>query len=780
MIPCDLSAPVLFFPVRHHSPVCSWQLLRAAEEYRPEIILIEGPEDASGLIPVLTGEGTELPAAIYYFYKDKKKLISEEEEDYRCYYPFQYSSPEYNAMKAAEDLSIEARFIDLPYCEILINTEGGKGLRREEGQSYSDDGRLTAGDYYKRLCEKTQVRSFDEFWEKYFEIAGLHMEPREFVRVMNTYCSLVRSGTSQRELEADGTLVREQCMAANIKAAMQQYSRVLVVTGGFHTPGLRELIKQDSIPQVKRHKIPEGCTGCFPAAYSYEAADALHGYSSGMKYPYFCDRVIKRLIKDNTPDGIYRDEALTLLIKTARAAAEQDIPVSVADVEAAHSLMTGLASLRGMRECGMAEAVDAVTSAYIKGEKNVSSAVPLDILRKLATGDGVGRIGDKAHTPPLIADFEKQCALFKLKHDTAVPQELECGLFTGSKGLKLSRFLHRMDFLGTGFCVCEKGPDLHGSTDRSRVREIWKYKRTPAVDAFLIDRTTDGFTIEEACTNIASKQMQTQDRLADAAHTAVDCFLMGISIDGEREQLLRTAASDGDFFSVGEALEHFRTLYELKKLYEYEDSLMLPLLASCFDKLTLILPLMACVPDDRADRLCSVMKQLFALTDTLLTDRRGMFTQSLLELTEQPQKHPAVHGAAMGLLCAIEPDIQKDAETVMRGYLNGTLPVRKQGAEYLKGLFSTARDIVFSQNDFLLMTDELLTSMSKDDFMEILPPLRLAFSYFTPQEIAETAENIARLYSTDSDSLLYGEVIDEELFAFGQKLDREIMKELGR
>ena len=63
---------LLFFPVRHHSPVCSYQLTRVIEKYRPDIILIEGPSDAEELIPVLTHEKTRLPAAVYYFYKDKK------------------------------------------------------------------------------------------------------------------------------------------------------------------------------------------------------------------------------------------------------------------------------------------------------------------------------------------------------------------------------------------------------------------------------------------------------------------------------------------------------------------------------------------------------------------------------------------------------------------------------------------------------------------------------------------------------------------------------------
>ncbi|MBQ2265459.1 MAG: hypothetical protein II341_08665, partial [Oscillospiraceae bacterium] len=64
MIPCDMQQPVLLFPVRHHSPVCSYQLVRTIAAYQPDTILIEGPENANELIPILTSEETVLPAAI--------------------------------------------------------------------------------------------------------------------------------------------------------------------------------------------------------------------------------------------------------------------------------------------------------------------------------------------------------------------------------------------------------------------------------------------------------------------------------------------------------------------------------------------------------------------------------------------------------------------------------------------------------------------------------------------------------------------------------------------
>ena len=37
-----------------------------------------------------------------------------------------YASPEYNALKIAAAMDIEARFIDLPYSEILITTAVNK------------------------------------------------------------------------------------------------------------------------------------------------------------------------------------------------------------------------------------------------------------------------------------------------------------------------------------------------------------------------------------------------------------------------------------------------------------------------------------------------------------------------------------------------------------------------------------------------------------------------------------------------------------------------------
>ena len=103
--------------------------------------------------------------------------------------------------------------------------------------------------------------------------------------------------------------------------------------------------------------------------------------------------------------------------------------------------------------------------------------------------------------------------------------------------------------------------------------------------------------------------------------------------------------------------------------------------------------------------------------------------------------------------------------------------MKKQGAFYLKGLFETARDIALTDKNFIAMTDALLSEMEYEDFMEILPSLRLAYSYFTPFEIQDIAEETASLHGL-KDDLTRQAGIDEALYAFGAELDAEIFRTL--
>ena len=94
-------AEIMLIPVRHHSPACACHIKKIFAQWKPDAVLVEGPDNANALLPVMVHSDTRAPFAIYYAYHDKAKKISEEQQHYKCYYPFLDYSPELTALREA-------------------------------------------------------------------------------------------------------------------------------------------------------------------------------------------------------------------------------------------------------------------------------------------------------------------------------------------------------------------------------------------------------------------------------------------------------------------------------------------------------------------------------------------------------------------------------------------------------------------------------------------------------------------------------------------------------
>ncbi len=781
----DLSRPILYFPIRHHSPACAWHLKKAVAAYEPDCILIEGPENAQEQIRVLAHPETKAPVALYYFYKDSKGLLSEDKEDYRCYYPFLDSSPELVAMREAEALGIPARFIDLPYGEILIGTAEDRGIRAErEKPSYNDDYLLSRSAYLRRLCEKTGLRSFDELWEKYFEIGGLFLETADFIRLVSVQCGLSRQHTPKEELEADGCLLRERYMAQQIAEASGKYKRILVVTGGFHTYGLMELeTLQPAAKPVKLHRLADRDQGVYPIAYSMEAADALNGYASGMQSPGFYQQVWDRLLKKETPEGAYEGAALHQLVSAGRQARKKKEPLSSYDIICALSMAKGLAALRGKQEPGLYELRDAALSSFVKGEYSPSTDLPLRILSELNTGKQVGSLCRDADRPPLILDFEEQCRKFGLKIQAAGQQEVTLELFTKKKHLAMSRFFYQIEYLGTGFARRTRGADLLNRKDKSRIREIWSYRFSGSVLAALVDVSMMGGTVAEASRTRLVRQFQTSQISQEAARLMAQGFLMGFLEEQARMgmHIREVLMEDGDFFSLTKGFSHLRMLYELQELYEVQDSAELEeLIRICFQKIVQMLPSMAQVKDEQLKECMEGCLSLYQITGRPGFVRyRPVLLEAFERLLGQRGITPGLEGTVLGLLYGYESRYEARIRSAAAGYLQGTDEMQMKSAAFLRGLFYTARDFVFVQEHFLEMIDGLLEKLSGEAFMKLLPELRQAFGYFTPLEIDRIAGKAAGLHGVKKQEVLHGRMVLPAEYEYGEALDAWAVKKTG-
>ena len=69
-----------------------------------------------------------------------------------------------------------------------------------------------------------------------------------------------------------------------------------------------------------------------------------------------------------------------------------------------------------------------------------------------------------------------------------------------------------------------------------------------------------------------------------------------------------------------------------------------------------------------------------------------------------------------------------------------------------------------------------------DMFIEVLPELRLAFSYFTPGEIDSIAEKAADIYNSKKSELMNKPQIYDDLYAVGAELEKIILgqSEVGK
>ncbi|HOF89569.1 MAG TPA: DUF5682 family protein, partial [Armatimonadota bacterium] len=121
----DLDARVVYLPIRHHSPACAWHVDRLIRHLRPDAVLIEGPRDATPLIPLLIHPETRMPVAIFTTYIARAR--GAQPAHYAAYYPFCDFSPELAAIRAAAALEIPAKFIDLTYPEQVAHGERPEG-----------------------------------------------------------------------------------------------------------------------------------------------------------------------------------------------------------------------------------------------------------------------------------------------------------------------------------------------------------------------------------------------------------------------------------------------------------------------------------------------------------------------------------------------------------------------------------------------------------------------------------------------------------------------------
>lgn len=779
-------AEIILVPIRHHSPACSYHLQKLIEAERPDTILIEGPSNANELMNVMLNDQIKPPFALYYSYNDKNGIISKEKEQYKCYYPFIDYSPEYVAIRKAKEYGCLVSFIDLPYAEIARCKYSQKTqLLDDKSDNYNDDYLLTTNAYITRLCEKAGLRNFDEFWEKYYEVNGLQKDSKVWFDELYEYCKIAREHTDKESYYIDGTLNREICMAYKIilEAITNVDRKILVVTGGIHTVALKDRIinieetKKEYQKLIKK-EISKDNQEVYVIPYTIEALASINGYASGMPYPGYYKDIWNMLnADDNKVSKAYYDTALTYLVEVGKNIRKEEGTLSTDDEISAFMMATQLANLRNKSNPGAYELHDAVLSCYVKGEVSISTRKPLDILTKKLTGTGIGKVGEDAGVPPIVEDFNNICKKYKIGITSTINKELTLSFYAKDSHREISRFLHRLEYLKIPFATMKKGPNLQMKTNKNLIREIWSYKWNASVYASLIDRSVYGQTIEIAASVYAENELKKELNAKETAILYTHIFEMGLEKYAIKvaEKLKSAVINDNDFFSLSEALSYFEVLLKMSPLYSFNVDIE-DIIKVTIRKIITVLNRYSNVKDDDLNSVMNIIKIIYQFTKVVDKDGNMLaniddYVSVLNVMRNEKDINAGINGCIYGIFYSVGIEDTATIKSMVFGYLNGTKDQISKTSAFLRGLFFVARDIIFRDEEFVAIIDDFISKTESEQFMRMLPELRMAFAYFTPMEIDRIAKSVAQRYSIEDIDMIYEDAIDAEFFEYGKLID---------
>src|SRR5690606_21719365 len=113
------SSETRVYGIRHHGPGSARSLRSALEEFRPDMVLIEGPADADQLVPHIAADTMEPPVALLGYVADEPARAA--------FWPYAVFSPEWQALRYAVGNGIPVRFCDLPASVALAVEDSGGG-----------------------------------------------------------------------------------------------------------------------------------------------------------------------------------------------------------------------------------------------------------------------------------------------------------------------------------------------------------------------------------------------------------------------------------------------------------------------------------------------------------------------------------------------------------------------------------------------------------------------------------------------------------------------------
>jgi hypothetical protein len=803
LLPKLTAGPCIYFPVRHHSPACSRHLQQLIDEFKPESILIEGPAQFTPLIPLLLKPQSRAPFAIYTQFIDQKRMVHAPPSEgpdlgpsrFAAYYPFCDYSPELVALRAGEKCGARLRFIDLNYAEQVLAEHGRETQSATPRvESLLREHYLQRSAYLRALARQSGCRDANELWDHLFEAEMLSSSTEKFIRATAAYCFFARQDTPEEQMQADGTLAREDAMVAAIQDELKIVSgqkklrkgSIIVVTGGFHTVVLPDRVEENS-PLAEAKALEE--TQSHLIRYSFDQLDALNGYGAGMPSPLYYNELWEDA---KTAGGAAFDDVAARFVVEIGAMTRSkglQIALSTPDEIAALQQTRLLSSLRGHPGPLREDLLDGIRSCFVKGSLDAEGEIVLGLAHHVLTGNRIGDIPPEAGECPIVTDFRAKARRLRLNLEDSNRRKLSLDIYRNKNHRVSSRFLHSLEFIKIPFATLLGGPDFVRGAQLHLLIEHWDYAWSPATEAATVNASIYGATIEEAALNrlreaIARLDEEAQGRSAGAAvQMLVRACRMGLQahVGDILEQLDSRLGEDPSFTStVGAAMQllllwQSREPLEAHNLKEIPDLIRAAYYRACF----LVPGLSSCPDSEMAATLQSLLtlRELLAAGGESLLDPEVFYRPASAAWTQR-ETPPVIAGGLCGLLRSAQRVSEEELSKATVGHLSGSQSDWRLRTGFLQGVLTTCRETAWQNHSFMKAIDEMLASCDQAEFLRALPELRLAFANLTPRETDKAGALVASLHGKDDLGGTLNTDLTESEMEWGRRLSQTVLASL--
>jgi hypothetical protein len=705
---------VQVFGIRHHGPGSARSLLAALSELRPDCLLVEGPPDAQGILPLLRHPEMRPPVALLIYAPAALQKAA--------FFPFALFSPEWQALQYGLEQGIPVRLIDLPQAHALAATP----MAEESDEPPTPTTPGLPFDPLERLAEAAGYEDGESWWEEMVEqrLGGVEL----FAAILEVMAEL------RQELEPlnpPDTFLREAYMRRCIRAAEQQgFRRPAVVCGAWHAPALTAEALADAgaderlLKGIEKQQVAVTATWI---PWTNGRLARASGYGAGINSPGWYLHLWQ---SQAAP-------AVGWLSRVAHLLRQEDLSASPAQVIDAVRLAETLSIMRRRAAPGLVELNEATRAVFCFGDPAMPELALIH--RKLIVGESIGRVPDSTPMVPLQRDLQQEQQRLRMAV-MAEPTVLSLDL---RKPLHLERshLLHRLELLGIGWGQPES------VRQQGTFREVWRLVWQPELTIRLIEQSAWGNTVRLAAAGYAQHLAQTSEALALLASLAQRVLLAELpeATPAVVHRLQERAALTGDVTLLMQSLPPLAEVLRYGSVRRADAEAIRAVVKGMVERVLIGLPLAcASLADEAAGELFGhlvAFQRVIQLLDN--AEQSQQWEMVLGRLVEQDGVHGLIRGRAARMLLDVGRLPPAEAVRQLRLAINQVIEPA-QAAAWLDGFLRNSGQVLLHHDRLLQVIDEWLGGLDGVDFLALLPLLRRTFATLSAPERRQIGQLLVR------------------------------------